>query len=216
MSLLMLFVTMASGLLRPGSLLLQSLWPAPHASPQNLRLHDAHTIVKVNAAQSVEQRAPPPRCSLEAPPLAELLDDESAEQRLIFVGGKGGVGKTTTSSALAVRLADGGLSTLIVSTDPAHSLSDALAQDVSGGSPVAVDGCPALLAMEVQTDEAVARFRSAVGGFRASDLGLGGVAEEVLSKLGLMSLRTSSTTRRLGSTSCSRSPRRSRMAAAAA
>lgn len=101
------------------------------------------------------------------------------------MGGKGGVGKTTTSSALAVKLADSGLNTLIVSTDPAHSLSDALMQDVSGGSPVEVNGCASLLAMEVETEEAVARFRQAVGGFRASDLGLGGVAEEVLSKLGL-------------------------------
>ena len=118
-------------------------------------------------------------------PLADLINDGGQEQRLIFVGGKGGVGKTTTSSALAVRLADSGLNTLIVSTDPAHSLSDALAQDVSGGVPVAVDGCATLQAMEVQTDEAIARFRAAVGGFRASDLGLGGVAEDVLSKLGL-------------------------------
>ena len=107
------------------------------------------------------------------------------DQRLIFVGGKGGVGKTSTSSALAVRLADNGLNTLIVSTDPAHSLSDALMQDVSGGVPVEVEGCPTLRAMEVETDAAVARFRAAVGGFRASDLGLGGVAEEVLSQLGL-------------------------------
>ena len=118
-------------------------------------------------------------------PLVELLDAAGGQQRLIFVGGKGGVGKTTTSSALAVRLADSGLNTLIVSTDPAHSLSDALMQDVSGGVPVQVDGCASLLAMEVETEEAVARFRKAVGGFRASDLGLGGVAEEVLSKLGL-------------------------------
>ena len=122
-------------------------------------------------------------------PLAALLEPvEGADadvQRLIFVGGKGGVGKTTSSSAIAVRCADEGLNTLIVSTDPAHSLSDALMQDVSGGFPVEVNGCTNLLAMEVQTDEAVARFRAAVGGFRASDLGLGGVAEEVLSKLGL-------------------------------
>jgi hypothetical protein len=107
-------------------------------------------------------RAPPPHCS--AAPLAALLSEGGRDQRLIFVGGKGGVGKTTTSSALAVRCADDGLSTLIVSTDPAHSLSDALMQDVSGGVPVPVDGCASLLAMEVQTDEAVARFRAAVGG----------------------------------------------------
>ena len=129
----------------------------------------------------------PPQLSAATPPLAELLSsaDGDSQQKLCFVGGKGGVGKTTTSSALAVRLADSGLNTLIVSTDPAHSLSDALMQDVSGGVPVEVNGCPTLMAMEVQTDEAVARFRAAVGGFRASDLGLGGVAEEVLSKLGL-------------------------------
>ena len=110
---------------------------------------------------------------------------EGREQRLIFVGGKGGVGKTTTSSALAVRLADSGLETLIVSTDPAHSLGDALMQDISGGKPVDVTGCDNLMAMEVDTADAVQRFRDAVGGFRASDLGLGGVAEEVVSKLGL-------------------------------
>ena len=79
-----------------------------------------------------------------------------------------------------MRLADTGLSTLIVSTDPAHSLSDALMQDVSGGSPVGVAGCENLQAMEVETADAVDRFRAAVSGFRAADLGLGGLAEEVL------------------------------------
>ena len=42
-----------------------------------------------------------------------------------------------------------------------------------------VIGCAALQAMEVDTQEAVDRFRAAVGGFRAADLGLSGVAEEV-------------------------------------
>ena len=44
----------------------------------------------------------------------------------IFVGGKGGVGKTSISSATALWLAKQGKKTLIVSTDPAHSLSDSL------------------------------------------------------------------------------------------
>ena len=61
----------------------------------------------------------------------------------------------------------------------------ALAQDLSGGSAIPVAGCENLEVMEVQTDAAVARFREAVGGFRAADLGLGGVAEEALSQLGL-------------------------------
>ena len=117
--------------------------------------------------------------------LSELLSTSGADQRLIFVGGKGGVGKTTSSSAIAVRCADAGLRTLIVSTDPAHSLSDALMQDISGGSAMDVVGCENLQAMEVETGDAVDRFRAAVSGFRAEDLGLGGVAEDVLSQLGL-------------------------------
>lgn len=43
---------------------------------------------------------------------------------IIFVGGKGGVGKTTTAAALAVRFAADNQRTLLISTDPAHSLGD--------------------------------------------------------------------------------------------
>lgn len=49
-----------------------------------------------------------------------------ASQPIIFIGGKGGVGKTTTAAALASRFASEHKKTLIVSTDPAHSLGDVL------------------------------------------------------------------------------------------
>ena len=46
--------------------------------------------------------------------------------RVLLFTGKGGVGKTTTAAATAVRCADLGLRTVVLSTDPAHSLADAL------------------------------------------------------------------------------------------
>ena len=46
--------------------------------------------------------------------------------RIILFTGKGGVGKTTSAAATALKCAQQGLKTLVVSTDPAHSLSDAL------------------------------------------------------------------------------------------
>lgn len=54
-----------------------------------------------------------------------------------FVGGKGGVGKTTIAAALAVASADAGRRTLLVSTDPAHSTADILGTEL-GPEPAAV------------------------------------------------------------------------------
>lgn len=56
----------------------------------------------------------------------DLLKFKKDKTTFIFVGGKGGVGKTSISSATALWLAKQGKKTLIVSTDPAHSLSDSL------------------------------------------------------------------------------------------
>lgn len=59
--------------------------------------------------------------------------------RVLLFTGKGGVGKTTVATATAVRAAESGARTLVCSTDPAHSLGDAL--DVSlGDQPTPVTG----------------------------------------------------------------------------
>lgn len=50
--------------------------------------------------------------------------------KIIFYGGKGGVGKTTCSTANSINYAKRGLRTLLVSTDPAHSISDVLGMDI--------------------------------------------------------------------------------------
>lgn len=83
--------------------------------------------------------------------------------RFVFVGGKGGVGKTTTSAALAVACAEAGHNTLLVSTDPAHSLGDALDVKLSGGAVARVEGVvgASLYAVEVEVDEAVQVLPSA-------------------------------------------------------
>lgn len=49
-------------------------------------------------------------------------------RKYYMLGGKGGVGKTSCAASLAVKFANNGHPTLVVSTDPAHSLSDSFAQ----------------------------------------------------------------------------------------
>ena len=59
--------------------------------------------------------------------------------RILLFTGKGGVGKTTVAAATALRCADDGLRTLVISTDPAHSLGDALDLELDS-RPRQIDG----------------------------------------------------------------------------
>ncbi|MHA2029566.1 MAG: ArsA family ATPase [Candidatus Kariarchaeaceae archaeon] len=94
-------------------------------------------------------------------PIDGLLENKT--RRFILVGGKGGTGKTSISTSIAVRFASEGQRTLIISTDPAHSLSDSLAQDVSGGNPIKVKGIKDLYAMEINPEDAGGDFKSLAG-----------------------------------------------------
>ena len=92
--------------------------------------------------------------------------------RVVLFTGKGGVGKTTTASATALGLADRGVKTLLLSTDTAHSLADALGVALSG-DPTEV--APALWVVQIDTQ---GRFEAAwrdVQGFLAGVLARSGV-----------------------------------------
>ena len=78
--------------------------------------------------------------------------------RFIFFGGKGGVGKTVSAGATALWLAGQGKRTLLASTNPVHSLSGLLGQDVFGKH-TPVNGAPNLWAYEIDTKDTIERSK---------------------------------------------------------
>jgi len=81
----------------------------------------------------------------------------------LFFTGKGGVGKTTTSAATAIALADRGKRVLLVSTDPASNLDEVLGLDLSA-EPLPVPDAPGLFALNVDPVEAAAAYREQMVG----------------------------------------------------
>ena len=83
---------------------------------------------------------------------------ENNDLKLTIFGGKGGVGKTSCAIAAALSLSEN-FNTLLISTDPAHSVSDCLEQQI-GFKVTKVEGSAKLWAIEVVADEALSGFKT--------------------------------------------------------
>jgi arsenite-transporting ATPase len=78
--------------------------------------------------------------------------------KYLFFGGKGGVGKTVFAGAAAIGLARQGRRTLLVSTNPVHSLTSLFDRDMLGKH-VPIEGVPNLWAYEIDTRQSIERSK---------------------------------------------------------
>ncbi len=86
---------------------------------------------------------------------------EHPQLKYSFFGGKGGVGKTVLAGATAMWFAQQGRRTLLASTNPVHSLTSLLDQDVFG-KPTPVTGVPNLMAYEIDTRDTIQQSKQEI------------------------------------------------------
>ena len=103
--------------------------------------------------------------------------------RLILYSGKGGVGKTSLSAATAIRAAALGRRTLVVSTDAAHSLADALDREIEG---VPTPILPRLEAVEIDVNRELASHWGVIHEYLTRFITFRGVEETVAEELAIL------------------------------
>ncbi|WP_238993919.1 ArsA family ATPase [Halobellus captivus] len=133
---------------------------------------DGHAI----DVEPVDRVESPTGNAIEDVDAAGLPDAVDAPDYVLY-GGKGGVGKTTMAAATALASAASGTATLVVSTDPAHSLSDTLDVDVPA-EPTRIRESMPLYAAEIDPDAVVAGPFTPGAGDEASGFGGNGAAND--------------------------------------
>ncbi len=88
-----------------------------------------------------------------------MLLNALLDQQVVFFGGKGGVGKTTCSSAFALAASQRGQRVLLVSTDPAHSTADIFERPIG---PEEVELGPGLMGLEIDSEGEAGRYIAGV------------------------------------------------------
>jgi arsenite-transporting ATPase len=91
-----------------------------------------------------------------------MQKSDFSKSRLIMVGGKGGVGKTTCSAALAFHLARSGEKTLLISSDPTPSLSDIFEAEI-GSKEKRIKGVENLYGLEISSEIILQRWKERFG-----------------------------------------------------
>jgi arsenite-transporting ATPase len=126
----------------------------------------SESVARATGRRSRPARPRPPNGRSNGPGVEALPKASSILECLppvLIVGGKGGVGKTSVSCALALATARDGQSTFLVSTDPAPSIADALDQPIGDADTEVADGV-GLVARQVDASAAFARWR---GGYQS-------------------------------------------------
>lgn len=104
--------------------------------------------------------------------------------KMVMFGGKGGVGKTSSAASSAIWAAEHGRKTLIISTDPAHSLGDSLGMELEPGAPTPIPEVPHLTAMEINPKASMSEIQGLSMSNPMEDMGMEGMGGGLMEGMG--------------------------------